>query len=411
LKGEEPVPSIPVTTEVGGKPLFAQATLDSLVAYATKDQDGRGRPQVGFTDAEKKASSWSVLSLRFDPCAPARPPARLCLVQVRLVAQPLQRVPLDKPVHLVFTLGTLDAVPPGLGVSKVPDATMRRLVDGLVAIKKASAGRTIGAPLGVHPGLLFEPTQAPVAAAVRRFIDDAVPLAARRNVAMVAVRDPRTVAGRTNDVWEFFAGDVDGAGAFVPQPIPVFPDGTTIQQFSALDRPDRRVSPQPPSSVVTSSGLFETRPADRDLAKTFFLDNPTKVDFFSTDCVSCHTTTQRTMVNIDRFDFTDAARYAVPAGITAYARGQNLQGSTRGSTEVKWNFRNFGYFGSPPKPTVTFRAVNETAEVVKAMNTRFLGAGDGVFGPGPLCAGKEPNVLRCFATGGASCLSVCAPSP
>jgi mono/diheme cytochrome c family protein len=107
-------------------------------------------------------------------------------------------------------------------------------------------------------------------------------------------------------------------------------------------------------SGVSTSEAFATPAPTTDQTKQILdaVADPTKSFFFNTDCISCHTETRRAM---DLLKVTD-----VP--------GINKAGLPNG----QWDVRNFGWGAegiSGMQATVTRRTANETAAVVKFINS------------------------------------------
>jgi hypothetical protein len=394
-----------------------------------------GEPNSSPLGASDRAS-WFVFGVRFDPCAPglsaverdaALPAERQrfggrCLVQLRLVAQPLVEgrqfvQPDDYTAHLIFTL----AEAPRATLHENP--VVRAMTERLVAIKQIGGGVTAGKPLDVHPTLRARGAAGDqAAAAVRKLIRDAVggritgmTGAPQRDVAFMGLRPGR-------GEWTFLAGRVDPATDRWVQ-TPRLPGHlTSHQELNQIGQEDINnqfeVVPEPAGAVASTFALFAdedtlTFPAEQ-IDGAFAVENPRQIDFFMTDCVSCHSSSQR----IDHVKVApegrpigagpeSASRMKVPAFVTGYAGQFARQGDV-------WSTRNFGYFAGP---NVSGRTVNETTEIAQWLNEEVLQAGlppeQRLAGPGLSCP-DDGAVERCLldASGDeAACFAGCQLPP
>ena len=99
------------------------------------------------------------------------------------------------------------------------------------------------------------------------------------------------------------------------------------------------------------------------------VDHPHLVQTFTTDCVSCHTTTRRFLEPPEPLAASERGslaafgipnpRFLTPNGITGFMADDVVPGSN-------YNVRNFGYFMG--QPTVSSRSVNEAADVANFTN-------------------------------------------
>jgi hypothetical protein len=125
------------------------------------------------------------------------------------------------------------------------------------------------------------------------------------------------------------------------------------------------------------------------------------------DCVSCHTSTQREVdLSIPASIPGGPKRFISPAGITGYAKNPFV--SSSGSLQnSNWNLRNFGYFFG--QPTMSNRAVNETAAVADYVNRKILHARN----PGLDCsdADQDGKVWECVRDAGTDCFAECKAAP
>jgi mono/diheme cytochrome c family protein len=110
-------------------------------------------------------------------------------------------------------------------------------------------------------------------------------------------------------------------------------------------------------SGVSTTDLASTPPMTAEQTKALLdvIADPTKSQFFNTDCVSCHTETRRTMelLNVKSIPGIDLA--ALPNGT--------------------WDVRNFGWApagSGAAQATATRRTAAETAAVVAYINSEVL---------------------------------------
>lgn len=130
----------------------------------------------------------------------------------------------------------------------------------------------------------------------------------------------------------------------------------------------------PQSAKKGYSTLFDTPSADPDAvlpqAATelpFIIENPERSHFFNTDCVSCHTSSQRIILK-ELTDTSNAGMKPVP-GITNSI-------ASRAAQNTEKDLRNFGYFRSfealneeaPTSPSISGRTLNESIEAARIIN-------------------------------------------
>jgi hypothetical protein len=425
-------PSMPIgsTTTSDGQPLLPQAIFDQVLAFGDSMQiEGVGTTRMASSRV-KNIAAWKITGWRFDPCAanpldmsahggkPAlsilegktRAEAKAildfpgCFVQLRLIAQPLlNNRDEDFTMHLVFNVDAGNT----LGVRD-------QIIGDLLSLKKLavdSGTQTTGAPLGVHPAL---------AKGDARFASTFMAFLQKH---LVFRKDPVTVnvGGRQIPIpigltavafmglenfgfepWTFYAGRVVN-GAWVADNIPVFGARNvkvqTFRQISPIG-----VFPRPPAEIPNTAPLFDPQSTDPTNPVTngdavHAVNNPEETNFFTTDCVSCHTSTQR-LVGL-KLPTTSSKRYQVPSGLTGFVAGPDLQGSS-------WNVRNCGYFGG--KPAVSLRTANESAEAADAINKVIIpGLVQGALArnPGDNCSSQA--VFDCFIAGNdaTQCKSLC----
>lgn len=432
------VPSIPIATTMAsdGKPLLPASVFQGIKDFGANlsfaGPNGPITGRIDFSGGAENLANWHVTGWRFDPCATnpldkalhgghpalsslagksaADAKAMLdsagCFVQLRLIAQPIVGGrDMDFTMHLVFTLDG------GNQLGK-RDAIIKDLLD----LKAKSPVATTGRPLGVHPALAGSAPNAQFGEALKALLlkhlvsEGATPiktgLPAPRDVVPVGLTAVAFM-GLENarfEPWDFYAGRVS-KGTWTAVPIPAFGGEVAAQTFRQIS--PQGVFPKLPATVPNTASLFDsaatssdpTAPQPGDIAHA--VNNPTRADFFTTDCVSCHTSTQR-IVSM-KLASTSPERFPTPVGVTGVIAGQDLQGSS-------WNLRNCGYFNG--KVAVSLRTANETAEGVDAINKVLLPAivaGTKANNPGDNCSSQA--TFDCFVAsrGDASeCRSTCA---
>ena len=419
------------TSDAAHDVIVPQSVFDGVMAFASTPSPTGVKRAIdlsafqGDTGGAGDLSKWRVVGFRFDACArnTATAPSLTklsslsvadlkgptCAAQLRLIAQPLVHTGgtilpealNDYALHIIYTLGLGDVV-----------GDRAAIIDDLLALKKTTTTAgfpTTNLPLGVHPALAAR--DATVGKAVQTFLSKHL-----KNTVTVTLGGTKVPLGLTNvammglenktlEPWAFFAGAVAKGASFSPLPIPVFADPSVVaQRFTVLGAPGipagTHLDPLSPSTVTSTARMFATSkssqpPADDVTRDIHIVNNPERVDFFRTDCVSCHTATQRELDLSAPSNDSARSRFVPPPGITGYAARSTAQVGV-------WNTRNFGYFISTG-PTVSLRAANETAEVASTVN-RLRGQKN----PGVSCAANEQALFECFTTGSrpaASCVA------
>lgn len=409
FKGTFPYPAIRVSgvAEDGqdqapaDQQLWTKEVFEQVVAEAKRQKIAAATaPQFDFF---KLRGLWHIVGMRFDPCAPgfedsvlaAQPQATKgkCIIQMRLIAQPLvDQDTADFTAHLVYNLGVV----PKSELASHP--VVKKATDALGAIKQASdelkGGKTAGQPLGVHPGLAAEAKAGgtKLAGLLKSFIKDfaATP---SRSIAFMGLQNGGP------EPWTFFGGKVEN-NKFTIEPGPIHGKKSQSLDFISGDGP---VNPKSTAKISTTplfTSLDNLSEEQKKLA--FGVEDPKTTSFFTTDCVSCHTSSARTHDLGLGSGPEMASRVRVPKNVTGYVTKAFAQ-------DDAWNVRNFGYFGN--KATVSGRTVTETVEVVEWLNKNVRAPGAGINGPGPDCTDVDDKVWLCFRDGKKDCLKACKPGP
>ncbi len=438
LKGiNEASPSIKASDRAGdGRGFLSPRILDQILVFSEQQLPGRIRA------TEKNLENWRIQSFRFDPCAPKDKSSQAlslgamaegqakedCQVEVRLVLQPME--PLgpfagsgrtsDVSMHMTYGISEGSGSP-----------ELARLVQELDGIRALSAtiagGRTAGIPLGRHPGLEAEMSQSkdqrPLAGAFKEFLQHNL-----REEQLVRITFSQ-IDSFSNTRWLFFGGSVshkDGEANWIAFDLPHDPKTKTIEY-----RPDDALfgnALQPKPETLSTNALFSSasvgrgvvfnpgfgvgasgRPMPIEEAQNLIgtLENPAKTNIFTTDCVSCHTSTSRGItLGIPALGMADR-----PRGITGYPYAplrtqEEIQQRMRwnGPQVSTWNVRNFGSFES--QATVSNRTVNEAMGSALYINALFFNKKN----PGLDCVDADKNgaVATCLLEGKREdCLAIC----
>jgi hypothetical protein len=301
--------------------------------------------------------------------------------QIRLILQPVQigpdsvPHPADITAHLVFDFVVNQAPPANCPLFGAPDiasfkavvldaANLRdQLASGAFAGTKIS---TVGAPLGVHPGLANSQTAPLVKAAMAALLE--------RHISADRLQTMALMGTPANQVQPWIFLSILRAGqTYVPVHGPTL-DGTQFammftgsgaspaphtNNLAPISCASAAFPPVPPIASRQGSSTSDVVPGVSSLAtasQTFdLIADPTRSHFFNTDCVSCHTETQRAM--------------AMNIPLNAPGLSPDVIPST------EYVVRNFGWspaVDGPVHPVATRRTANETAAVVAWINANLL---------------------------------------
>jgi hypothetical protein len=349
--------------------------------------------RVEFKPEFSIKSNWRVAGMRIDPTAPgAHAPLRQTFgssVQIRLIIQPVTiiggKVTVhDTAVHVVYSF--LKAKDPTNPRVNVPDNV--KFKDILADVRKlksfceAAGVTTNNLPLGVHPG--FSQAVPNLRQEVLDFLGKHLSSDKLSAMALMGVQSEA-------EPWLFLALGPDAAGDFGPMPLNAPFAKPQMLDFrgggAVAPTPIVNNRPQPGRSIpsgVSTNSLFKTVSLSQlavigkdDLGNLItdsqvknsdipdVIANPTMANFFNTDCVSCHTESQRRSV------------LALSSGTFAFqSKGRIPPIATDAVATQKWNVRNFGWFpdffnNKVATATVTQRTANETAEVLEFIEANF----------------------------------------
>lgn len=383
-----------------GKDIWTDEQFADLIKIADSEAAKVGNNRIGLPSSVRSKSAWRIAAFRVDPTAPGghevirhnfgeKPQIRLILQPVGTEGDAIEVH--DIAVHLVYNF-----VKRGDGNAELPDrGRFQQIVADLDQLKtqsEANGATTIGRPLGVHPGLQAEVPG--LAQAAHDFLAKHLQAEDLSAMALMGLDGP--------EPWIFVAmskfppgAENFGAVPFLPPQMLSFREGfgkvvptPTVNNLNVVpsripmpaDAKDRR--------GVATAVLFDdatialeefavigldadgkpvsdTRIRNRDIPD--IIADPTQAHFFNTDCLSCHTETQRRM------------RFGLSPGDLAFRRdGEVPAVDPKVLPQDPWNVRNLGWFppspfigGGPTVPTVTQRTANETAEVVAFIEQHY----------------------------------------
>jgi hypothetical protein len=342
---------------IGGTPLVPKPVFDQVVRAGMASPPGS--TAGSFFQGNELYENWHIVAMRFDPCASSTNHARLtrqqlsgCRFEMRLVAQPLRKVT-NNPVS--YDDFTMHLIYEPTAASKVD--VMTSLARELQRLKSISSVDTTGLPLGVHPTMEAEGLSGPYATELKRII-----LNFMGGQRLVSIAFMSSVKGAPP--WTFRAFSIGGGGRTVSGAVGL-PNGSNFDSGTE---------------------------ANIDVNRSLSVVDPRQVTQFSETCVNCHRATARlselpSLVNNPSF-------FTPPNGVTGFAADQKLL------TLVKWEFRNFGFFGK--KPQISMRTVNESAAVADLVNRTLLNV------PNPALLKPSCNkqtLTQCIFDGSAGCLS------
>jgi len=296
--------------------------------------------------------SWRIVSARFDPCFISDVKTQLpCLPFMRLVAQPVLgasgKVTIGNAAfHLIYQLGDPVAV--------------AKALDAIRAMSRTGSDR-----LGVHPGLSaeFATGGGPVTNAVADLI--------RRNCmssALVSINLAASVD--VNETTEtFFAAffpnketkkfapiSPQAVGAphqtitFTPGATLIAPASLVLDAFSANE-----------VGAVSVGGQLSADALSNMLGRGDRVDNPRLHTLGSTDCVSCHVSTQ---VQVRaKAAFTASGSTRMTQDLFTMLGNQPARDADAKDAMIR-SFRNFGWMTDEAgvnRPSIAQRTANETA--------------------------------------------------
>jgi hypothetical protein len=374
-------------------PVWSDAMFQQFITIANGSSSQVAGTQIGIgLPAEAKSiSSWFVSGIRIDAGAPGLSNDIIGQFgqspEIRLIVQPVTRNADGTPKvddiagHLIFDFligadapAQADCLPrPKPDLDKlnaiVADlaALRTKLSNGQLGADKVS---TAGLPLGVHPGLTDATTASSFRQEIMTFLERYI--SAQRLDAMAIAGLPK---GQP-EPWIFLSMR-SVSGTVFPVHGPTL-DGIQFAQMLERSGPGFEVIPTPhtnnlnpitcSNAAVSATSIpipkrlgdatadvfaSPTLPPDKTKEILDVIADPVKSHFFNTDCVSCHTETQRTITVLKPANIPGIDPAVLP--------------------KSSWNIRNFGW--SPAgglQATVTRRTAAETAAVLTYINLQVL---------------------------------------
>ncbi len=374
-----------------GEPIWSDQHFGELLQVAESDDAKVGDKRILLKPEFKTKATWKVAAMRIDPSAPGANEAAVKKLgsspQIRLIVQPVTKdngkaVVHDFAVHLVFSFAAN-------GQRGVPDKIkFKTIVEGIDLLKKRSTDggiSTVG-PLGVHPGLAANVPG--LGAAIRDFLSSHL---VEKNMSAMAIM------GLPNEFepWIFVALSPTTTGfkrvPFLPSqmlgfvspqgvtPSPIVNNLNPISSELFVANAANRKGVATAALFVNGVELDTLAIVGKDAAGNNVSDdtvknrdipdivaNPTTSHFFNTDCVSCHTESQR--------------RSILQIPVTAFVfqvSGSAPKVADDSISKHRWNVRNFGWFPDAldsqrlTVPSVTQRTANESAEVVDFIEREY----------------------------------------
>ncbi|MGD0303384.1 MAG: hypothetical protein ABSC71_00990, partial [Candidatus Acidiferrales bacterium] len=390
---------------VSGGPVWTDAVFQQFVAIADSPttQVAGTSHQISLPQEARSIDAWFVAGVRIDAGAPGLSKEIAAqygqLPEIRLIIQPIVKSPdgspkpLDIAGHLIFDFTTQNPDPSLQGTECFPRfvadmSAFRPVIADAAALRtKLANGQlgghsvsTSGVPLGIHPGLADPVTANAVRNAMLAFLESHI---SSQRLGSMAIAGLPANAGAP---WIFLSMLFLGPGVtptlpnggFVPVHGPTL-DGAQFAQMLNPASATPRVVPEPatnnlnpitcrnaaasPTSLpvtqrkgVSTSTVFAATapPADQTKQILDTIADPQKSFFFNTDCISCHTETQRAMTLLHVSDIPGINQAVLPS--------------------TQYDVRNFGWGAGKAgmQSTVTRRAANETTAVVTFINSNLL---------------------------------------
>lgn len=340
----------------------------------TFENPGTPLEQLPYTDARfmAKRSGWRLVSWRFDPCgenfhfSPSAKQSVLvaselpgCTPRLRLVFQPQSvfEQPLASALHLLYRLDDRAALDLAARLARMRD-------------QSAAAGTpTLRLPLIVHPGLTQEMQQQ--TRTLSDFMLETVEQSAQSGelefitlAVRATVNHWRFVGGTIqNGVWTRFVSnfsqryyDWDQTGLLVGVE-DITCDQLSVCSLQPLKADSVTEEALALNDIFTTAQRNEQIPGQRRLEtrlKAELIDDARRTNFFSTNCISCHQSTNLR----DRTSLLNS-QTSNTLGPTPFVPKRYLSDKTS-------NVINFGYFGTIPR--ISTRTAAESVVAAERVN-------------------------------------------
>lgn len=287
----------------------------------------------------EKYDDWTVAAVRIDSCAKILPQDN-CQTQIRLVAQPADKTGIfrDQAIHLAYD---------------VDEAQHLEFLQDFVDLKKKK---------------LSDPRSA-----------DPLPLIIK--YALVSKLERVAIMLTMNNVWTFAASQTIKDGQIIATPIPCI--GASKVAFLASEvvlarketakiQPESKCLDLNAQRLLTedlSHGIWQKlSPAEKDkeIQTALRINDPSKVFFGSTDCVSCHVA-GRALLRVKGPSFLND----VPGDPNRYVRPSDMQGEGNVSSNDHfnaWGTRAFGYGQDGKAKAMSLYTFNDSLRVAHEIN-------------------------------------------
>ena len=373
-----------------GKDVWSKAKFDSMHDVIENGGSRVGNREIHFNSSFKNKGTWRVAGMRVDPTAPGNHPGLPGVFgrspQIRLIVQPVDVISNtqikvhDVAIHLVYSF----VKNPGQLKKEPQDGKFADILNDIDRLKRMSAvgnAPTKNKPLGIHPGLA-KPVPG-LGDAAKNFLEKHLTSSTLTSLAIMGIANGAepwfflALAPKADDPTKF--GLIPAAkGPFAkPQMINFLTSPPSVDPkpvVSNRDHAQRRgvatdvlFKPSLPMDqfATIAPGVKDTKVKNKDIADV--IANPDMSHFFNTDCVSCHTESQR----------RNNKNRPIALGDFAFKHGgKSPPIAAECKATQKWNVRNFGWFpdffdGGKVSPSVTQRTANETAEVLAFIEANF----------------------------------------
>lgn len=291
--------------------------------------------------------NWYIVAFRFRPCAKLRPGSE-CETVLSITAQPFEKGfgAIDSALHLAYIVNENDTI------------------EGLKRIKKEGK-HTKSQPLKIHPTLVNElkKKSGVTAQSVRELLFKTILKSGKtqnlKSATMIATTDTTG--------WKFIGGSVIN-NKWIPFKLPIFNQRNQFngaQDFTCDISGKCRTSPHFEENLehqfenlihLFKKPIYVDEVIKSDRIKAERIDDPHKVDFFNTDCLSCHVSANardREVLYLDQ---------KRENGVTPMTYGYYLE-------QDFINILNFGYHGAIPR--ITPRVTNESGLSAARLNKKL----------------------------------------
>jgi len=301
-----------------------------------------------------------IVSLRIDPCFESMDlGSEKCIKQIRIVGQPTVIDPgtantttLDGAIHLFYEL---------------TQNQFNQIIEGLKKLKKEVALDYSDTPLSVHPAMEAQGLEG-------SFYSGLKPLLLKNIGDQNLVKITFMRRGTAGDAWEFGGYDRTKNGDFKPFTIPVIGIENEFFSTRSMGVLGQRLIPRESTLGANIRGHFPVKFLRTSrienlnneefllgLQKLLRIENPTKFNSGTVDCVSCHVA-GHTLKYVENYSGisteNDINRFNIPESVNGKLMDQ--------TQSFPKSLRAFGYFLD--LRAISQRTVNDSAVVVDFLN-------------------------------------------